>query len=306
MAEEARQALIQEEMKRRWTALEDANNLEDLDKLLFETWSVSREDLNKLDQHYCKQQPKRTVIGLTVEKASEEWPGNKAQVIALVKKQIKGGADFVKSLNIESKRHPLRGSVEILLDIIFSESNTDFSRNNCNLEGLASKAASNRDFLSAIDGLYEYYHEVSNDAKYKSLEIKRKELKQHKSHADPYFRSLKWLWETSTLFQDQNPEMMSGSQRKQFTMIRTAREDVFLGTFQLISDIRSDIHGDTYLQSEYQKLSDQAEEFLVALIDEVQNDEELAIVIKMEGGRDDVFYYFSIFFYLFLFIYLFF
>jgi hypothetical protein len=41
-------------------------------------------------------------------------------------------------------------------------------------------------------------------------------------------------------------------------------------------------------------LSDQAEEFLVALIDEVQDEKELATVIKMEdkfseGGRDDVF-----------------
>jgi hypothetical protein len=359
MAEEARQALTQEE-ENICTALKADNNLEDIARLFRETDEFR---VDSLDKHFCNQQPpqqpQRTVIGLTVEKASKEWPKNKAQVIALVKEQIKRGADFVKSLFIESKRHQPQGSVrttvEILLDIIFSESDTDLRRNNCNLEGLASKAASNRDFLRAIDGLYKYYHEVNNDAKpsccaklccakpccaklfcaklccakpccaksccakpccaklccakleYKTLEIKHNELQNHEIQADPYFRSLKWLFETSTLFQVQNPEMMSGSQSKQYSCASCcgevppsaeettrSRDDVFLETFQSISDIRSNIHGDAYFKSEYQNLSDQAEKFVVALIDDVQDEKELATVIKMEDKfsevkeRDDV------------------
>jgi hypothetical protein len=56
--------------------------------------------------------------------------------------------------------------------------------------------------------------------------------------------------------------------------------DVLLEALQFAFELR-DQANNKYLQSEYQNLSDQAEEFAVALIDEVNDRQELALVMNM-------------------------
>ena len=72
--------------------------------------------------------------------------------------------------------------------------------------------------------------------------------------------------------------------------LKLLADDSILGTLQLVSDIRDEIPAtDSYLKREYQQLSDQAEEFAVALIDEVQEEKDLSAVIMMEdkfSGED--------------------
>ena len=173
------------------------------------------------------------------------------------------------------------------------------------MEEIAANAAENTRFLWAIDGLYHYYCHKKNQnsvpaaptSQYKTLEIKRKELQLHKIEADPYFRSLKWLLETGILHKgDKDGPNPKSSYQYQYIPgieeLNLPADDIILGTLQLVSDIRGEIPAtDSYLKREYQQLSDQAEEFAVALIDEVQDEKDLSAVIMMEdkfsgSGKD--------------------
>lgn len=304
MEEEARQ-LSPKELR----VCEDLKNAPTL-KVINSLMSDDEVDYKLVDDYLFRENTPKTLAGLTIQKASSGWPGNREEVVQLLKIQIEKKADFPRTLAVESKSQAPRVPLKILLEVIFSESIVAMepepdARNNdhLDLEKIAANATENARFLRAIDGLYHYYRYKKNQnsvpatprGQYKTLEIKRKELQLNKIKADPYFRSLKWLLETGIVHKDDkddpNPKnsdhyhYIPGSEE-----LNLPADDIILGTLQFVSDIRNEIPAtDSHSKREYQKLSDQAEEFAVALIDEVQDENDLSEVIMMEdkfSGED--------------------
>ena len=306
MVEEARQ-LSPEELHV-YEALKDTATVKEINSLM----SEKGVDYKLVDDYLFREKTSKTLVGLTIQKASGGWPRNREEVLQLLKIQVDKKADFPRTLAVESKSQAPRDHLKILLEIIFSESIVALEPepdagniNNLDLEEIAANAAENTRFLWAIDGLYHYYCHKKNQnsvpatptSQYKTLEIKRKELQLHKIEADPYFRSLKWLLETGILHKgDKDGPNPKSSYQYQYIPgieeLNLPADDIILGTLQLVSDIRGEIPAtDSYLKREYQQLSDQAEEFAVALIDEVQDEKDLSAVIMMEdkfsgSGKD--------------------
>ena len=306
MVEEARQ-LSPEELHV-YEALKNTATVKEINSLM----SEKGVDYKLVDDYLFREKTSKTLVGLTIQKASGGWPRNREEVLQLLKIQIDKKADFPRTLAVESKSQAPRDHLKILLEIIFSESIVALEPepdagniNNLDLEEIAANAAENTRFLWAIDGLYHYYCHKKNQnsvpatptSQYKTLEIKRKELQLHKIEADPYFRSLKWLLETGILHKgDKDGPNPNSSYQYQYIPgieeLNLPADDIILGTLQLVSDIRDEIPAsDSYLKREYQQLSDQAEEFAVALIDEVQDEKDLSAVIMMEdkfsgSGKD--------------------
>ena len=286
-------------------ALKNAATIKDINSLM------SDDDVNYklVDDYLFRENTSKTLAGLTMQKALGGWPRNRIKVVQLLKIQIQKGADFLRTLAVESKSQAPRDRLKILLEIIFSESiiplepepDAAGNNNNLNLEEIAAKATENTGFLWAVDGVYHYYCHKKNQnsvpaapsGQYKTLEIKRKELQLHKIEADPYFRSLIWLLETGILPKGDRDAPKPKS-RYQYQSLPGSEElnddDIILGTLRLVSEIRDEIPAtDSYLKREYQHLSDQAEEFAVALIDEVQDEKDLSEVIMMDdkfSGED--------------------
>ena len=290
-------------------ALKNAATIKDINSLM----SDDEVNYKLVDDYLFRENTSKTLAGLTMQKALGGWPRNRIKVVQLLKIQIQKGADFLRTLAVESKSQAPRDRLKILLEIIFSESiiplepepDAAGNNNNLNLEEIAAKATENTGFLWAVDGVYHYYCHKKNQnsvpaapsGQYKTLEIKRKELQLHKIEADPYFRSLKWLLETGILHKgDKDGPNPKSSYQYQYIPgieeLNLPADDIILGTLQLVSDIRGEIPAtDSYLKREYQQLSDQAEEFAVALIDEVQDEKDLSAVIMMEdkfsgSGKD--------------------
>ena len=306
MVEETRQLSPKELLV--YKDLNNAATIEDINKSM----SEKEVDFKLVDDYLFREKTSKTLAGLTIQKASSGWPRNRKEVLQLLKIQIEKKADFPRTLAVESKSQAPRNHLKILLEIIFSESIVALepepdagNNNNLDLEEIAAKATENARFLWAIDGLYHYYCYKKNQnsvpaapsCQYKTLEIKRKELQLHKIEADPYFRSLKWLLETGILHEgdkdDPNPKSRYEYQHIPGSgELNLLADDIILGTLQLVSDIRDEIPAtDSFLKREYQQLSDQAEEFAVALIDEVQDEKDLSAVIMMEDKfiGDDTF-----------------
>lgn len=286
-------------------ALKNAATIKDINSLM------SDDDVNYklVDDYLFRENTSKTLAGLTMQKALGGWPRNRIKVVQLLKIQIQKGADFLRTLAVESKSQAPRDRLKILLEIIFSESiiplepepDAAGNNNNLNLEEIAAKATENTGFLWAVDGVYHYYCHKKNQnsvpaapsGQYKTLEIKRKELQLHKIEADPYFRSLIWLLETGILLKGDR-DAPNPKSRYQYQSLPGSEElnddDIILGTLRLVSEIRDEIPAtDSYLKREYQHLSDQAEEFAVALIDEVQDEKDLSEVIMMDdkfSGED--------------------
>ena len=302
MVEEARQ-LSPEELHV-YEALKDTATVKEINSLM----SEKGVDYKLVDDYLFREKTSKTLVGLTIQKASGGWPRNREEVLQLLKIQIDKKADFPRTLAVESKSQAPRDHLKILLEIIFSESIVPLepepdagNNNNLNLEEIAAKATENTGFLWAIDGVYHYYCHKKNQnsvpaapsGRYKTLEIKRKELQLHKIEADPYFRSLTWLLETS-LVPKGDKDAPNTKSRYQYQSLPGSEElnddDIILGTLRLVSETRDEIPAtDSYLKREYQHLSDQAEEFAVALIDEVQDEKDLSEVIMMDdkfSGED--------------------
>lgn len=302
MVEGARQLFPKELLV--YEALKNAATIKDINSLM----SEDEVNYKLMDDYLFRENTSKTLAGLTIQKALGGWPRNRKKVVQLLKIQIQKGADFLRTLAVESKSQAPRDRLKILLEIIFSESIVPLepepdagNNNNLNLEEIAAKATENTGFLWAIDGVYHYYCHKKNQnsvpaapsGQYKTLEIKRKELQLHKIEADPYFRSLTWLLETSFLPKG-DKDAPNPKSRYQYQSLPGSEElnddDIILGTLRLVSDIRDEIPAtDSYLKREYQHLSDQAEEFAVALIDEVQDEKDLSAVIMMDdkfSGED--------------------
>ena len=285
-------------------ALKNAATIKDINTLM----SEDEVNYKLVDDYLFRENTSKTLAGLTIQKALGGWPRNRKKAVQLLKIQIQKGADFLRTLAVESKSQAPRDRLKILLEIIFSESIVPLepepdagNNNNLNLEEIAAKATENTGFLWAIDGVYHYYCHKKNQnsvpaapsGRYKTLEIKRKELQLHKIEADPYFRSLTWLLETS-LVPKGDKDAPNPKSRYQYQSLPGSEElnddDIILGTLRLVSEIRDEIPAtDSYLKREYQHLSDQAEEFAVALIDEVQDEKDLSEVIMMDdkfSGED--------------------
>lgn len=282
-------------------ALKNAATIKDINTLM----SEDEVNYKLVDDYLFRENTSKTLAGLTIQKALGGWPRNRKKVVQFLKIQIQKGADFLRTLAVESKSQAPRDRLKILLEIIFSESlepEPDAgNNNNLNLEEIAAKATENTGFLWAIDGVYHYYCHKKNQnsvpaapsGRYKTLEIKRKELQLHKIEADPYFRSLTWLLETS-LVPKGDKDAPNPKSRYQYQSLPGSEElnddDIILRTLRLVSEIRDEIPAtDSYLKREYQHLSDQAEEFAVALIDEVQDEKDLSEVIMMDdkfSGED--------------------
>ena len=303
MVEEAWQ-LSPEEL-RVYEDLKNAATLKDINDQMSVKEKV---DYKLLDDYLFREKTSKTLVGLTIEKALGGWPGNREEVLQLLKIQIEKKVDFPRTLAVESKSQAPRDRLKILLEIIFSESivalEPEPDAGNKNLEEIAAKAAENTRFLWAIEGLYRYYCCKKNQnsvpaasrGQYKTLEIKRKELQLHKIEAHPYFRSLKWFLERGILNKDDKDDPYPKSKLNQYHYIPGSEElslpadDIIQETLQTASDIRDEIPDtDSYLRREYQKLCDQAEEFAVALTDEVQEEKDLFAVMMMEdkfSGKD--------------------
>ena len=304
MVEEARQ-LSPEELCV-YEGFKNAATLKDINDQMSEKEKV---DYKLLDDYLFREKTSKTLVGLTIEKALGGWPGNREEVLQLLKILIEKKVDFPRTLAVESKSQAPRDCLKILLEIIFSQSivalEPEPDAGNKNLEEIAANAAAeNTHFLWAIEGLYRYYCCKKNQnsvpaasrSQYKTLEIKRKELQLHKIEAHPHFRCLKWFLETGILNKDNKDDSYPKSRLNQYHYIPGSEElslpadDIIQVTLQIASDIRDEIPDtDSYLRREYQKLCDQAEEFAVALTEEVQEEKELSAVMMMEdkfSGKD--------------------